>query len=150
MKTIAIASDHAGVDLKKVLVDYLQELGYKVLDFGTNSYESVDYPDYIRKVPEAILSGEADAGIVICGSGIGASLVANKYKGIRAALCFNEYMAKYARLHNNAQILALGARVIGQDLAKSIVATFLSHGFEGGRHQRRLDKLAAIEDEQCR
>ena len=142
---IAIGSDHAGYDLKEIIKNYLIEKGYEVVDKGTNSRESVDYPIFGESVAETVAKGEADRGIVICGTGIGISISANKVKGIRAALCTNEYMARMARKHNDANVLALGARVLGVDLALSIVETFLNTEFEGGRHERRVHLIHNIE-----
>ncbi len=143
---MAIGSDHAGVGLKKFLQESITEVEF--IDVGTDSEESCDYPDYIRLVAEKVQNGDVDAGIAICGTGIGASLVANKHRGIRAALCTNEFMADMSRQHNNANVLVLGARVVGIDLALRIARTFIKSEFEGGRHQRRLDKLADIESNQ--
>ncbi|SRR6056297_58006 len=143
---MAIGSDHAGVELKRFIQDSITEVDF--IDVGTDSGESCDYPDYIKLVAQKIQRGEVDAGIAICGTGIGASLVANKHKGIRAALCTNEFMADMSRRHNNANVLVLGSRVVGLDLALRITRTFIESGFEGGRHQRRLDKLADIENNQ--
>ncbi|HIE60078.1 MAG TPA: ribose 5-phosphate isomerase B [Persephonella sp.] len=142
---IAIGSDHAGYDLKETIKNYLIEKGYNVIDKGTNSKESVDYPIFGESVAETVAKGEADKGIVICGTGIGISISANKVKGVRAALCTNEYMARMARKHNDANVLALGARVLGVDLALSIVETFLNTEFEGGRHERRVHLIHNIE-----
>lgn len=139
---IAIASDHAGPDLKEKIKAELENLGFEALDFGTNSGDSVDYPDYAKKVAEAIIAGEADKGVIICGSGIGISIAANRYKEIRAALCHNEETAKLSRLHNDANVLALGTRIVDDETALSCVRTFFSTDFEGGRHQRRIDKLS--------
>lgn len=141
---IAIGCDHGGYTLKAPISKMLTDMGYDVLDLGCDG-EKVDYPDYGQKVGEAVASGEADRGIVICGTGIGISIAANKVPGVRAALCFNEYMAEKAAEHNNANVLALGARTTGDDLAKSIVKSWLSHDFAGGRHARRVDKITAIE-----
>ncbi len=143
--TIAIGSDHAGFKLKQLIIEYLTKEGVSHIDYGTNSTESVDYPDFIFTVAKAVSEKKADRGIVICGSGIGASIVANKIKGIRAARCENEYVARFSRLHNDSNILALGERVIGTEIAVSIVKVWLNTGFEGGRHQRRLDKIAELE-----
>lgn len=143
---IAIGCDHAGVDLKKYIISKVK--GHEYIDVGTDSYESCDYPDYVKLVAELVLSGSADCGIALCGTGIGASIAANKFHGIRAALCTNEYMATMARNHNNANVLVLGARIVGVDLAVSIVSAFLLASFEGGRHQRRLDKILEIEKTQ--
>lgn len=143
---IAIGSDHAGFDLKELIKQHLSEKGFEVLDLGTHTKESVDYPVFGEKVAETVQKKEADFGIVICGTGIGISISANKVKGIRAALCTNEYMARMARKHNDANVLALGARVLGTDLALSIVDTFLSTEFEGGRHERRVHLIEKIEE----
>ncbi len=143
---IAIANDHAGVEIKKLLVQHLKEKGYDVVNFGTNTEESVDYPDYIGKAAKAIQNGSADFGIVICGTGIGASITANKFKGIHAALCHDEYTAKMARNHNNANVLAFGARVLDNEEVIKIVDIFLSEPFLGERHERRVNKVKYIED----
>ena len=145
MKKIAIAADHGGFDLKAIIIDYLEKEGYEVLNLGTDTADSVDYPEYGKKCGEAVVAGEADCGIVICGTGIGISIAANKVKGVRAALCTNEYMAEMTRRHNNANILAMGARVIGSELAKNIVKKFLNTDFEGGRHERRVNLISAME-----
>lgn len=140
---LAIGSDHAALKLKKLLIDSIKNVEF--IDVGTNTEESVDYPDYISRVALHVQSGKADAGIALCGTGIGASIVANKFKGIRAALCTNCFMSEMAKRHNNANILVIGARVVGDDLAVRIVESWLAAEYEGGRHQRRLDKIAAIE-----
>ena len=143
---IIIGSDHGGYALKEVVKQHLIEQGHEVFDQGTHNGEtSVDYPDYGRPVADAVVAGEYNLGIVICGTGIGISLAANKVKGARAALCTNGYMARMARAHNNANILAMGGRVIGPDLARDIVDVFLSTGFDGGRHARRVGKIMEIE-----
>ncbi len=138
---IAVGCDHGGVDLKMAVVKVLQKWGHEVLDFGTNDHESVDYPVYGRRVAEAVVAGEADRGIVICGTGIGISIAANKVKGARCALCHDEFTARLTRQHNDANIMAMGGRVIGEGLALSMVKVFLETEFEGGRHQRRIDQL---------
>ena len=138
---IALGSDHGGYRLKEVLKEYLLSKGYEIEDFGTTSEESVDYPEYGKSVAKYVVSGNADYGIIICGTGIGISISANKVKGARAALCHNMWTAKLTREHNDANILALGARVIGEGIALDIVDTFLSTEFEGGRHQKRIDKI---------
>lgn len=143
---IGIGSDHGGYELKEHIVDYLKEENIEYIDYGTHSMESVDYPDYGRKVGEAIVDGEVDRGILICGTGIGISLAANKVKGIRCALCSDTYSARMSREHNNANALAFGGRVLGRDLAIEIVRVWLESEFEGGRHQRRVDKISEIED----
>ena len=144
---IAIAADHGGFELKDSMVEYIKSLGNEVLDLGTNSADSVDYPDYAKKVCEEIQKGNSDLGILICGTGIGMSLAANKFEGIRAACVSDVYSAKMSRNHNNANVLCFGARVIGDEVAKLIIKTFLENEFEAGRHQRRVDKIMAFEKE---
>lgn len=144
---IAIAADHGGFELKDSMVEYIKSLGNEVVDLGTNSADSVDYPDYAKKVCEEIQKGNSDLGILICGTGIGMSLAANKFEGIRAACVSDVYSAKMSRNHNNANVLCIGARVIGDEVAKLIVKTFLENEFEAGRHQRRVDKIMAFEKE---
>ena len=143
---IGIGSDHGGFELKSIIKAVLQDSDLEVVDYGTDSEASVDYPAYGEKVAEAVVAGEVEKGIVICGTGIGISLAANKVPGIRCALCTNEYMAEMTRRHNNANMLALGGRVVGSELAKNIVKTFLNTDFEGGRHQRRIDLISGIEE----
>lgn len=143
---IAIGSDHGGFELKGYIIDFLRDKGYEVEDFGTYSEDSVDYPDCAKPVCEAIQDGTADKGILICGTGIGISIAANKHKGIRAALCGDVYSAKMTRLHNDSQILCMGGRVVGRELAYMITETFLTSEFEGGRHQARIEKLHSIEN----
>lgn len=138
---IAIGNDHAGPSLKKELISFLENEGHEVINFGTDGHESVDYPDFAKAVSNAILNKEADLGILICGTGIGISIAANKISGIRAAVVTNELCARLARQHNNANILALGARIVGLDLAKACVKEFLNAKFEGGRHLIRVNKL---------
>lgn len=143
---IAIASDHGGYDLKAHIVKYLAEKGYEYKDFGTCECDkSVDYPDYGLAVAEAVKSGECEKGIVICGTGLGISIAANKVPGIRAALCTNSYMARMSREHNDSNILALGGRVTGVELALDILEAWLKTEFVGGRHKNRVEKIAAIE-----
>jgi ribose 5-phosphate isomerase B len=144
--TIAIGCDHAGIELKRELIPLLDELHIGYIDYGTKSSESVDYPDFGEKVSEAVSSGSAERGILICGTGIGMSIVANKFPGIRASLCNDLFTAKMSRLHNDANILVIGGRVIGKDVAREILRTWVSTPFEGGRHSRRLDKISRIED----
>ena len=144
---IAIGSDHAGFPLKERIKEFLLEEGHEVIDFGTTSEESTHYPLFARDVSLAVQSGEADRGILVCGTGIGMSITANKFRGIRAALCFNEYMARMSRLHNDANVLCLGDRVIGEDLALVIVEVWLKTPFEGGRHAKRVELIANIERE---
>lgn len=143
---IALGADHGGFELKNIIKEHLLTQGHEVMDEGTDSDQSVDYPDYGFKVGKAIIEQKSDLGIIICGTGIGISIAANKVKGIRAALCLNCYMARMAREHNNANILALGARVIGQGLALDIVDAFLEASFSGWRHQRRIDLISEFEE----
>ena len=143
---IAIGNDHTAVDLKNIIVDYLTELGYDVINLGTDSRESCDYPVYGEKVGRAVADGQADLGIAICGTGVGISLAANKVKGVRACVCSEPYTAKLSRMHNNSNVLAFGARVVGDEMAKMIVKEWLDAEFEGGRHQRRVDMLMEIEN----
>ncbi|MCD3350908.1 ribose 5-phosphate isomerase B [Clostridium botulinum D/C] len=142
---IAIGSDHGGVNLKKDVIKHLQDKGIEVKDFGTYTEESCDYPEYGQKVAEEVVAKNYDFGIVICGTGIGISISANKVPGARAALCHDTFSAHATREHNNANILALGARVTGPGLALDIVDAFLGAKFEGGRHERRIDKITEIE-----
>jgi ribose 5-phosphate isomerase B len=144
---VAIGSDHAGFELKEFVKNLLKEKGYEVIDVGTNSQERTHYPIYAKKVAKMVSEGEVDRGVLICGSGIGMSIVANKFKGVRAALCHNVYSAKYSRLHNNANILCLGGRITAQDLTKEIVEVWFSTPFEGGRHSDRLKIIEEIENE---
>ena len=143
---IAIGCDHAGVEMKKEIISLLNNLRIESIDFGTDRAESVDYPDFGEKVSLAVSKGEIERGILICGTGIGMSIVANKFPGIRASLCNELFTAKMSRLHNDANILVLGGRVVGRDLAKEIVRTWVSTPFEGERHCRRLDKITRIEE----
>lgn len=140
-ETVALASDHAGLDLKETLKKELTEMGYPVLDLGTNSSESVDYPDYGTKLGEAVAAGKASKGVAVCGSGIGISIAANKVRGIRAALIHDVTGARLSRLHNDANVIAFGARTTGVDVAKEALKVFLATEFEGGRHTRRVEKL---------
>lgn len=143
---IAIGSDHGGYDLKMEIISYLNSQGLECKDFGScNGKESVDYPDYGKNVAEAVSSGEFEKGIIICGTGLGISITANKVPGIRAALCTDSYMARMSREHNDANILALGGRVVGPGLALDIVETWLNTPFAGGRHKTRVDKISAVE-----
>jgi len=141
-ETIAIASDHAGVGLKSVLKEDLAELGFAVLDLGTQDEQSVDYPDMADALAEAIGTDGVKRGVAICGSGIGISMAANRHRHVRAALCHDALSAKLARQHNDANVLALGARLIGTDTARDCLRTFLATTFEGGRHQRRVNKMS--------
>lgn len=142
---IAIGCDHGGIVLKPAVIDTLTELGAEVEDFGTYDESSVDYPVYGLNVAEAVASGECDAGVLMCGTGIGISISANKVKGIRAAVTTNTFMAEMTKRHNNANIIALGGRVVTPDEAKEIVKAWYTAEYEGGRHQRRLDMIADIE-----
>ena len=143
---IAIGADHGGFELKEHIKKHLDELGLEYKDYGTYSEESVDYPDCAKPVCEADMDGTADKGILICGTGIGISIAANKHKGIRAALCGDVYSAKMTKVHNNANVLCLGGRVTGRELAFMIVDAWLNAEYEGGRHQARIDKIHAIEE----
>ncbi len=143
---IAVACDHGGLTLKNTLLKYLNSKGYEVKDFGTCTEDSCDYPDYALPAAEAVARGECERGILICSTGIGISIAANKVKGIRCAHCHDTYSAKYTRLHNDANMLAFGQKIIGEGLMLDIVDVFLNTGFEGGRHQRRVDKISAIEE----
>ncbi len=147
MTKIAIASDHAGYELKKSLITYLNSLSYKVEDFGTYNSESCDYPDYAARVAKEISDGNFEKGILICGSGIGVSITANKFRGVRAALVCDVERARLARLHNDANILCLGARFTDEQSAKEIVKIFLETDFEGGRHSIRVNKISSIEQD---
>jgi len=147
---IALGADHAGFPLKEKIKEFLQSKGYEVIDMGTHSTESVHYPDFAKKVALAVQRGEADRGILICGTGIGMSITANKFKGIRAALCTNEYMARMSRRHNDANVLCLGERVLGVELALSIVEAWLEEEFEGGRHEVRVKLILDMENESLR
>lgn len=143
---IAIGNDHAAVEMKEHIKKHLEAKGYTVVDFGTNTSESTAYAIYGKKVADAVASGECDYGVLICGTGIGISLAANKVKGIRAAVCSEPYSARLTRLHNNANIIAFGARVVGIGMAEMIVDEFFSTAFEGGRHQTRIDMITDIEE----
>lgn len=147
---IAIASDHAGYALKDDLKRLLRELGHEVRDFGTHSADPVDYPDFIVPAAEAVASGQCDRGIVIGGSGNGEAMAANKVSGVRCALCWESYTARVAREHNDANVLSLGARVIGTEVAREVVRVWLEATFRGGRHQARLDKIRAVEERYSR
>lgn len=144
-KTIAFGCDHGGFDYKKNVIDHLTSVGYTVIDCGCNSTESVDYPIYADAVCNTITEGKAELGILICGTGIGMSIAANKHKGIRAAACENTFSARATREHNNSNVLCLGARVIGVGLALDMIDLFVSTEFAGGRHQRRVDMLNALD-----
>jgi ribose 5-phosphate isomerase B len=140
-ETIAIAADHAGFDLKSTLVDELRKGGANVIDLGTHSTDSVDYPDFADAVAKAIAAGQAARGVLVCGTGIGISIAANRHKGIRAALCRDSTDARLAREHNDANVLVLGGRTTGVETARDCLKSFLSTPFAGGRHQRRVEKM---------
>jgi ribose 5-phosphate isomerase B len=143
---IGIGSDHGGYELKEELKKYMLEQGIEVVDYGTNDLTSVDYPDYGKIVAEAVVNKEVERGVVICGTGIGISIAANKVKGIRCALCSDTYSARMSMEHNNANMIALGGRVLGVDLAKEILNAYLNSTFQGGRHLRRIEKISEIEE----
>lgn len=145
---IGIGNDHVAIELKNTIKEHLEQQGYEVVDFGTNSPERFDYPISGYKVGKAVASGDVDLGVLICGTGVGISLAANKVHGIRACVCSDPYSAKLSREHNNTNIIAFGARVVGPELAKMIVDEWLGATFQGGRHQRRIDMLAEIEETQ--
>lgn len=147
MHKILIANDHAGFGGKEVIKPILDRLGIAYQDLGTHTEESVDYPDYAQQVAEAVAAGKADAGILVCGSGIGMQIAANKVPGIRAALAWNEETARLCRSHNDANVLAIGYRTTPPDIFEQIVHTFLTTNFEGGRHQVRVNKIAALESD---
>ncbi|MBM4235651.1 MAG: ribose 5-phosphate isomerase B [Firmicutes bacterium] len=142
---IALGSDHAGFQLKDRVISFLQSSGINYKDFGVYSEESADYPEQAALVVQAVKSGEFTFGILICGTGIGMSIVANKHRGIRAALCSEPYSARFAREHNNANVLTMGSRVIGPGMAEAIVSIFIHTEFAGGRHERRLSKIETLE-----
>ena len=142
---IAIGNDHVAVGMKNHITEYLTAKGYEIVNFGTDTSERCDYPVYGKKVAEAVVSGECELGILICGTGIGISVAANKVKGIRAAVCSEPYSARLTRQHNNANIIAFGARVVGEATAEMIVDEFLNAEYEDGRHQTRIDMISAIE-----
>ncbi|MBI5344577.1 MAG: ribose 5-phosphate isomerase B [Deltaproteobacteria bacterium] len=142
---IAIASDHAGRELKEDLKAFLKEMGMEATDMGVHNDDSVDYPDYGSPLAEKVSDGQVSRGILLCGTGIGMSILANKFRNVRAALVNDVYTARMAKEHNDANILVIGGRVIGKGLAREIIRTWLEAGFKGGRHQRRLDKITEIE-----
>ena len=149
MKTIVLGADHGGFELKNTIKAHLENKGYTVIDVGTNSSDSCDYPIFASRLCTKIQNGEADLGILVCGTGIGMSMAANKHKGIRAACCSDTFSARLTRLHNNANVLCMGARVIGTCLAEDILDAFLSAEFEdGGRHRLRVDMMTEIENKQ--
>jgi ribose 5-phosphate isomerase B len=144
---ILIASDHAGVDLKARIVELVREVGHDVRDLGPADTASVDYPDFGHEVARAVAAGEAETGILICGTGIGMSVTANRHPGVRAALCHDAFTAEMARRHNDANVLCLGARVVGYGVAEQMVEIFLGTDFEGGRHQRRVDRIEITQED---
>ncbi|HEY7876035.1 MAG TPA: ribose 5-phosphate isomerase B [Actinomycetota bacterium] len=146
---IALGADHAGYVLKTAVAKHLIDAGHEISDVGTHSEESVDYPSFCAAVGRAVAGGDADRGIVMGGSGQGEAIAANKVHGVRAALCHDEYTARFARLHNDANVLSLGARLLGETFALAIVDVFLTTDFEGGRHVARLDQIRQIENEEC-
>lgn len=143
---IGIGNDHTAFELKQIIKAHLEGKGYTVVDYGAYSAERCNYPEFGEKVARAIIAGEVDRGVLICGTGVGISLAANKVKGIRAAVCSEPYTAQLVRRHNDAHIIAFGARVVGDEMAKMIVDEFLNAEFEGGRHQQRVDMITAIEN----
>ena len=143
---ISLGADHRGFELKEKIKKYLKDLGHQVTDFGTDSTQSVDYPDFGFKVAESVARGESDFGITFCWTGNGMNMVANKVKGIRSALCLNEELARLTRAHNNANVLALASKFVPEELAKKIVDGWLATEFEGGRHKPRIDKITAFEE----
>jgi ribose 5-phosphate isomerase B len=144
---IAVACDHGGLNLKKAMIAYVEKLGHTVVDFGTNTTDSCDYPDFAAAAAEAVASGECERGILVCSSGIGVSIVANKVPGIRCAHCHDTYCAKYTRLHNDANMIAFGEKVLGEGMMQEIVSLFLNTEFEGGeRHERRVAKIKILEE----
>ena len=142
---IAIGNDHAATELKFIIMDYVKSLGHEVVNFGTDCNESCNYPEFGEKVGRAVVNGEADCGILICGTGVGISIAANKVNGVRAAVCSDCATARLVKEHNNANIIAFGARIVGSELAKDIVKAYLDAEFQGGRHQTRIDMIHEIE-----
>lgn len=142
---VAISSDHGGNNLRKEIMDLLEEMNIEYVDFGPNTSDSVDYPDFALPVAEGVANGQFDRGILICGTGIGMSIAANKVKGVRCALVHDVFSAKATRCHNDSNVIAMGERVIGPGLAREIVKTWLETDFEGGRHERRVKKISEIE-----
>ncbi len=142
---IAIGNDHAAVEMKFMIKEYLESKGHEVINIGTDTNDSCDYPAYGEKVGRMVVSGEAECGVLICGTGVGISIAANKVKGVRACVCSEPCTAKLSKMHNNSNIIAFGARIVGAEMAKMIVDTWLETEYEGGRHQRRVDLVDAIE-----
>ncbi|MBE6620284.1 MAG: ribose 5-phosphate isomerase B [Ruminococcaceae bacterium] len=149
-KTIVLACDHAALDLKKKVITHLEDLGYATVDVGTHTTDSCAYPEYASAACQKIQNGEADLGILICGTGIGMGMAANKHRGIRAAICSDTFSASATRLHNDANVLCFGARVVGEGVAMQLVDAFIGTEYEGGRHQSRVDMLTAIEEREAR
>lgn len=147
---LAIGSDHVGFELKPLIIDYLEELGHEVTDFGPFSTERTDYPIYGKKVAEEVAAGHFDGGVLICGTGVGISISANKVRGIRAVVCSEPYSAKLSKEHNNTNIVAFGSRVVGSELAKMIVKEWLEAIYEGGRHAKRIEMITELETVQKR
>lgn len=143
---IAIGNDHAAVEMKRLITAYLEELGHEVVNYGTDTAESCDYPVYGEKVGRAVAEGKADCGVLICGTGVGISIAANKVKGVRAAVCSDVTTARLVKQHNNANIIAFGARIVGIETAKDIVKAYLDAEFLGGRHEKRIDMIHEIEE----
>jgi len=139
---IAVGCDHGGIEFKQMIIEFLQQIGQEPVDVGCFSHESVDYPDFAEKVCEQIAKGHCERGILICGTGLGMSIAANRHNHIRAALCHEAYTARMSREHNNANVLCLGARVLGPEVALDVVGVWVETAFAGGRHQRRLDKMS--------
>lgn len=146
MMKIAMGNDHAAVEMKEEIKAYLEAKGHEVINFGTDTHDSCDYPEFGEKVGRAVASGEADYGIAICGTGIGIGIAAGKVKGVRVCTCSEPYSARLSRMHNNTNVLSFGARVVGVEMAKMIVDEWLDNEYEGGRHQRRVDMLMEIEN----
>lgn len=146
---IAIGNDHAATDLKMEIMEYVKSLGHEVINFGTDGHESCNYPEFGEKVGRAVVAGEADCGILICGTGVGISMAANKVKGVRCGVCSDVTTAHLIKEHNNANIIAFGARIVGSELAKDIVKSYLEAEFLGGRHQNRVDMISEIEQREC-
>jgi len=147
---VVLGCDHGGVEMKDIIAGELKKLDVEVVDFGTKDETSVDYPEFAARVAEAISSGAADRGIAVCGTGIGMSIVANKYPGVRAALCHDAFTARMSRLHNDSNVLVLGGRVTGREVALEMLRIWMATPFEGGRHKRRLDMISDIEKESCK
>ena len=145
---IGIGNDHSALEMKAEIIEYLKEKGHEVTDYGTNSHDSCHYPDFGEKVGRIVAAGEADCGVLICGTGVGISIAANKVRGVRAAVCSEPTTARLVKEHNNANIIAFGARIVGIETAKDIVKAYLDAEFMGGRHQTRVDMIHAIEERQ--